>query len=311
MKADALKKVIDDIQSNSITTLSLAFEDIYDEQAIEIAEALTHNTALLTLDLSNNPIERRGALALSQAMKLKHFYLGGQERWIGNKTLQSLNLSGTCIGNSGASAIANTLIGNKTLTHLSLANNHLTDVEPFAILLNGNATLESLDLRDNEICEKDAKALLDGVLKGNRWGYHLKGERRIDIVLTGNKISEATQQKFEQCAKQTVYDGFVEGYKETLEDLHARVALLNKLYPIDVKTTKEQTAQAKQGASITMVPPLCKQFTGIELLPFLPSVPPGILPSCSGVTASSFSSLNVPVSLNPAANYDVDSCIVM
>ena len=94
--------------------MTLASNNIGDEGAKAIADALKSNTSLTTIDLRGNNIGDEGAKAIAEALK-------------GNTSLTSINLSNNNIGDEGAKAIADALKFNTSLTTIDLDNNNLGD----------------------------------------------------------------------------------------------------------------------------------------------------------------------------------------
>ncbi|AAY62181.1 leucine Rich repeat family protein [Rickettsia felis str. Pedreira] len=70
--------------------------------------------SITTLNLNNNEITDKGAIAIAEALKI-------------NNTLQSLKLMDNKIGNEGIKRIACALIENTTLTSLNLMDNNTTE----------------------------------------------------------------------------------------------------------------------------------------------------------------------------------------
>ncbi len=93
--------------NNTLTTLSLGFNDIGATGAVAVVKALKENNTLTTLNLGFNSIGDAGAGAVVEALK-------------GNNTLTTLSLGGNDIGAAGAAAAAEALKGNTALTALYL-----------------------------------------------------------------------------------------------------------------------------------------------------------------------------------------------
>ena len=152
--ASYLSELLKKIRSNdpTLTTLDLSYNNIGDEGAKVIADALKGNKTLTTLDLSHNNIEVEGTKALAEALK-------------DNKTLTTLNLSHNEIGDEGAKAIAEALRINTTLTTLNLRISKIGDkgAKDIAEALKENQTLISMDLKSNNIGDEGAKALADAL----------------------------------------------------------------------------------------------------------------------------------------------------
>jgi Ran GTPase-activating protein (RanGAP) involved in mRNA processing and transport len=145
--------------------------DIRDEGAEALAQALTENRHLQVLDLDFNEIHGGGAEALAQALRV-------------NTTLTGLYLNSNFIGSDGATALADGLSVNTALTDLMLERNRITG-EGVAVIfkaLEVNTTIAELSLGDSEIGDERAKALAE-VLKKNR--------TLTELHLWGNPIGDA------------------------------------------------------------------------------------------------------------------------
>ena len=152
------------LQTNrSLTHLGLGSSSI-SCSATALAEALQFNRTLTHLDLSYNKITDTEAIQLAQTLLDK------------NNTLTYLDLSGNNIGaeeeasssiSCSVTALAEALQLNRTLIHLGLSNNQISDTEAIQLaqtLLDKNNTLAYLGLFGNNIgAEGKAKLeLVDG-----------------------------------------------------------------------------------------------------------------------------------------------------
>ena len=113
--SDELKEVIGDILHNEESQeLYLDDNNISDEGAKALAEALKVNTALQGLILDRNNISDEGAEALAEALKV-------------NTALQHLWLENNNISDEGAEALAEALKVNTALQGLYLDENEISD----------------------------------------------------------------------------------------------------------------------------------------------------------------------------------------
>jgi hypothetical protein len=103
----------------TITSLNLGENNIGDEGAAAIAEALAQNCTVTTLQLDQNPITCVGATAIAESLVLPVLYVGEKKRPY-NKNLKNLNLPGTLIREDGACALAVCLRSNTSLTSLNV-----------------------------------------------------------------------------------------------------------------------------------------------------------------------------------------------
>ena len=113
--------------------LDLRFLNIADPEAIKLADLLSKNTALKTLELSYNQIGPVGLEALAQSLK--------------NTSLKKINFAFNHLGDRGAKALAQVL--NETqLAECCLADNQIGDqgVVLLSEALKVNSTLTKLDL---------------------------------------------------------------------------------------------------------------------------------------------------------------------
>uniref|UniRef100_A0A8C5EKB6 NLR family CARD domain-containing protein 3-like n=1 Tax=Gouania willdenowi TaxID=441366 RepID=A0A8C5EKB6_GOUWI len=127
-----------------------------DKGTTALAEALTHNHTLLSLQLQSNSISNKGMTALTKALRL-------------NRGLMSLNLKENSIGVEGAKNMAQALHENSTLKDLDLTANLLHDegVQAIAGSIKLNQSLVSLHLQWNFIKSMATKALAHALLFNN------------------------------------------------------------------------------------------------------------------------------------------------
>ena len=94
--------------NTTLQTLELSFSLISDTGILHLSEALKHNNSLTDLELRyNEHITNTGAVALSKMLLV-------------NKSLKSLDLWGTSVGEEGAAALMESLLHNQVLTVLNL-----------------------------------------------------------------------------------------------------------------------------------------------------------------------------------------------
>merc|ERR1711971_1240273 len=106
--------------------------------------------------LGRNPIGEEGVEALARALD------DALPRAASNREtrLQALNLDGCTIGDSGASALAETL-PKSTLVALSLARGDVSDAGGVLVIKSLPSTLMSLDLSRNMIGDRSASAVAE------------------------------------------------------------------------------------------------------------------------------------------------------
>jgi Ran GTPase-activating protein (RanGAP) involved in mRNA processing and transport len=125
-------------------------EKLIDSDIELIANELKQlNKNCQVLDLFKNKITSKGVLYLSEMLKV-------------NGTLRILNLRWNQIDDDGAKSLFDVLKdGNRTLEHLHLDLNQITDksVESILKMINANRTLKLLILTDNRISEDNQRHL--------------------------------------------------------------------------------------------------------------------------------------------------------
>jgi hypothetical protein len=135
-----------------VTTLSLSDNNIGDEGAKAIEEALKVNAVVTELKLGGNEIGDEGAKAIAEALKV-------------NAVLTTLSLMENRIGDEGAIVIADALKVTAVLTKLELWNNNIGPEGAIAIAeaLKVNAVVTTLDLGGNRIGVEGAKAIAEAL----------------------------------------------------------------------------------------------------------------------------------------------------
>lgn len=105
-----IDKLIEKLQSHSVTTLGLANLNLSDELAIPLVNALAENTSVELLYLPFNHLTDKTAYAIADML-------------MQNTSIKELILFSNEMTNDGVNAIANALIANNTLLKLELFNN--------------------------------------------------------------------------------------------------------------------------------------------------------------------------------------------
>ena len=134
----------------------LRYRDIDAEAALTVAEELSANPAVTSLNLWKNSIAAGGAKAVASALTA-------------NTALLELDVEGNKVGDLGARAFARALQSNRTLTKLNLAKNDITDAGAKALIvaLQRNRTLLELDLSKNTRVGLGVKDAIRAALKTN------------------------------------------------------------------------------------------------------------------------------------------------
>ena len=131
-------------KTNSLSDVSLKFHSISDFGARVLADALSRNSNIISINLECNSIGVSGAEALSSYLILqsKGASVGAGGGY--SNSLRSLRLSYNCIGDEGAIALAEALCVNTSLLTLTL-NNNAIGVSGLVAL--GNALYKNNSLR--------------------------------------------------------------------------------------------------------------------------------------------------------------------
>lgn len=155
-------------------TLSLAYASISDEGVVEVSKFIRDNPFVKYLDLRGNNINAKGAMSISNGVKI-------------NRSLRSLNLKWNAIGRdpSGVKALCDVLKSNLTIAHVDLRNNRVNNVGAKYIgeMLTANTTITHLDLSWNDLGVDGGLALLEGLKHNNSL---------VDCQLSGSKVGEET-----------------------------------------------------------------------------------------------------------------------
>uniref|UniRef100_A0A663LQ90 NLR family CARD domain containing 3 n=1 Tax=Athene cunicularia TaxID=194338 RepID=A0A663LQ90_ATHCN len=136
------------LTNHRLTTLHLQKNAIGAHGARKIAEALKQNCTLKELTLSSNSVGDNGSVALAEALKVNH-------------SLQNLDLQSNSISSAGVTALTAALCSNKGLINLNLRENSISKEGGPAIAhaLRNNSTLRKLDLAANLLYDEGGKAI--------------------------------------------------------------------------------------------------------------------------------------------------------
>jgi len=175
---EGAKAIAEALKVNAVLTeLRLGANNIGDDGAKVIAEALKVNAVLTKLSLWENSIGPEGAIAIAEALKV-------------NAVLTELRLGANNIGDDGAKVIAEALKVNAVLTKLSLWENSIGPEGAFAIAeaLKVKTVVTILELGGNEIGDEGAKAIAEALKVNalltwlNLWGNKIGPEGAIAIA---------------------------------------------------------------------------------------------------------------------------------
>jgi Leucine-rich repeat (LRR) protein len=164
---------------------------LVDTKAAVVCSSLARNSSLTTLDLSTNniaelPLREKSQEELVSLSPTEQIPFCREAFWMFMKmscSLSSLLLNNNNLGDEGASALAQVLISNQTLTYCNIASNGIGP-KGIAALSQALAVccLVSLNLMENSCGDKGAESLAQS-LSGNT--------RLITLNLSQNSIGDA------------------------------------------------------------------------------------------------------------------------
>ena len=157
--------------NSSLITLNLSDNSIGDAGASSLSQALTENSSLITLNLNGNSIGHAGASSLSQALTA-------------NCSLSTINLSRNLLGDAGASSLSLALTSNSSLSTLDLSFNLIDGAGASSLFqaLTANSSLTSLDLMYNSVGNDGALSLSQALAANSSL---------TSLDLSNNRIDEA------------------------------------------------------------------------------------------------------------------------
>ncbi|CAF1683448.1 unnamed protein product [Rotaria magnacalcarata] len=171
------------------TELWLKHNTITSQGALILADALQHNNvALSELYLYGNQISDVGSGLLAKAMSTEH------------STLKRLSLGFNGITDEGARYFADMLKINRTLIHLLLSTNQISDrgcLHLANAILYHNTTLERLDLDSNHAVTDSSVKTLVATIQVN--------DNLIGLNLADCTLSASSKAKLHQVAKAKQY----------------------------------------------------------------------------------------------------------
>jgi len=151
--------------------------------AKEIAEALTKNSSVTTIDLTRNEIGADGAKAIAEALKK-------------NSSVTEIYLNNNGIGYDGGMAIAKALAENSSVTSIDLSNNKIgaDGAKLIAEALKKNSSVTHINLSGNEIGdggEQNGSALdEDGLISAGFGDSANKGSDRLGYELYAEALAK-------------------------------------------------------------------------------------------------------------------------
>jgi len=157
--------------STSLQKFDAGDNQITDEGAILLGEAMKENKSLINLNLVGNEIGDDGVKAIAAALALE------------SSTLQEINLCENLVCNLGAARLGDSIVNNSALLILDVSCNLIGDTgaEIIAIALRRNKTLRELNLACNEIGDEGAENMSSALTKN-------QGLRK--LWMTNNKIDD-------------------------------------------------------------------------------------------------------------------------
>ena len=148
--AETLDESLSRLKRNDFSFKRLSLEGLSTEQAALLAEALTANNVLATLDLWRCRIDEHGARAWAEVVRT-------------NSSLTELSLRHAGITDVGARAIADALRRNSSITRLDLTACDMTDAgaKRFVDALSANVALSQLQLQGNFEVSQTMRAAIE------------------------------------------------------------------------------------------------------------------------------------------------------
>ena len=172
------KTLIYNIKSNLINSLNLSGNEISDEGAKAISEALKVNTSVTNLDLSYATIGYEGAKAIAEALKV-------------NTTITSLDIVANQIGAAEAKDIVDSIERNVDLLK-KCANEALNNIDATDEVLNINDLMRltkcDKHLLKTLITEEGANQLIKKYLAPNYFNYNA-----FKIIGVCNEVSSTSK----------------------------------------------------------------------------------------------------------------------
>ena len=179
--------------NTSLTSLNLSQNSFGYEEANSLSQALRVNKSLTSLNLFFNVIDYRGADFLSQALRV-------------NASLTALDLSCNCMGGEGANSLSQALRENTSLISLNLSGNSIgyEGANFLSQALRKNTSLTSLHLTFNFIGNEGANSLSQALREntsltslnlssnsiGNEGANFLSQALRVNTSLTSLDLSQ-------------------------------------------------------------------------------------------------------------------------
>lgn len=167
----------------------LWFFHLDERGAMRLAEALPRGKTLTSMILYYSSVSHEGVATLAKgiaASTIESLFVCWcsrhvrQQRFATSKTVKFVHDG---IGDTGAAAFAETIASSKTLTYVSLQQNHIGDVGAVALAeaLTRNDTVQELKLKGNDVGDVGAVALAEALIRN---------ETLRELHLDGNPIGE-------------------------------------------------------------------------------------------------------------------------
>ena len=155
-KPDTARSLTELLQVNkSLTHLDFSWNSLSDSGVLCIFEGLQHNATLVNLSLQDNDITATDPDTASSLTKMLQV----------NKSLTHLDLSRNSLSDSGAHCVYEGLQHNTALVNLSLHDNDIIAVTAKSLtrMLQVNKSLTHLDLSQNSISDSGARCIYEGL----------------------------------------------------------------------------------------------------------------------------------------------------
>ena len=239
-------KILKAVQISTVTKLHINSIHFTNDAAADIAAAVSHNTHLQELDISNNQIEANGIMKIAKALQ-------------SNATLKKLYMSGIRITDKAADIVATALSFNVQLQELDISKNMLltNGIKPISKVLQGIVTLTKLCINENSISD-DAADDIAAVIHSNTQLQEFNVSKNTFEVLGTMTIATALQ-SVSKLTKLYINDNNITS--EAADNIAAVICYNTQLQEFDISENKLQATGviviAKALQSITTLKKLC------------------------------------------------------
>ena len=218
-------KILKAVQISTITKLHINSIDFTNDAAADIAAAVSHNTNLQELGISNNQVEVMGIMKIAKALQ-------------SNAALKKLYMSRIRITDKAADAVATALSFNVQLQELDISKNVLltNGIKPIAKVLQGIVMLTKLYINENSISD-DAADDIAAVIHSNTQLQVFDVSKNTFQVLGTMRIATALQ-SVSTLTKLYINNNNITS--ESADDIAAVICCNTQLQEFDISENKLQ-----------------------------------------------------------------------